>query len=66
MPWPVTSATVWAMHLDLNDDEAEALRSALDQSLSELTSEIADTDNHAYRAGLQANRDLLRSVRSRL
>ena len=54
------------MQLVLEDDEANELRRLLEGALSELTSEIADTDNPQYSRDLQARRDLLRAVEEKL
>jgi hypothetical protein len=54
------------MQLELSDDELEALRQVLQESLRDLSSEIADTDNAMYRKGLSSYRETLRSIQSRL
>lgn len=54
------------MQLELNDEEAAALRQLLDGSLRDLSGEIADTDNATYRKGLSQYRDALRAIASRL
>ncbi len=54
------------MQLELSDEEADALRHVLAGALSELSGEIADTDNAAYRKGLATYRDSLRSISDRL
>ena len=54
------------MQLDLTNEEVVALREALDDVLGDLSSEIADTDNPNYRAGLSRHRDVIRQVRGRL
>jgi hypothetical protein len=54
------------MELRLSDDEAEELRRLLTGALSELSSEIADTDNAQFVRELRAQRDLLRSVEQKL
>jgi hypothetical protein len=54
------------MHLELNEEECDALRKALDGAVKELSGEIADTDNAAYRKGLSTYRDTLRSISARL
>jgi len=50
------------MLLELNDDEALALRDAVSSTVSDLSPEIADTDNPRYRRELKARRDLLSAV----
>ena len=54
------------MQVELTEEQAEALRSTLDQALGDLSSEIAATDNAGYRSALQSRRDSLRAVRSQL
>ena len=54
------------MQLELNDEESDALRHLLDGSLTELRSEIHDTDNVTYRRGLSHYRETLRTINSRL
>jgi hypothetical protein len=54
------------MQLVLEDDEVRELRSLLIAALSELTSEIADTDNAQFSRDLQARRAVLRSVEEKL
>ena len=53
-------------HLQLEPDEVEALREVLHSVISDLSPEIADTDNPEYRRGLKARRELLRTVVARL
>jgi hypothetical protein len=53
-------------HLQLEPDEVEALREVLHSAISDLSPEIADTDNPEYRRGLKARRELLRTVVARL
>jgi len=54
------------MHLELSDEECDALRRALDGTIADLSSEIADTDNATFRKGLASYRDTLRSITTRL
>lgn len=54
------------MNLELTGEEMSELRSVLDVAVSDLSPEIADTDNAAYRAMLRQRRDCLRGVRDRL
>jgi hypothetical protein len=54
------------MDLQLEDEEAIELRRLLTEALSELGSEIADTDNASFRRTLRARRELLEGVRSKL
>jgi hypothetical protein len=55
-----------AMILDLSQELAQELRETLEQVISDMSSEIADTDNPAFRRDLQARRERLKSVRSQL
>ena len=50
------------MHLELNEEECDALRKALDGAVKELSGEIADTDNPGYRLTLKARRDRLHAI----
>ena len=54
------------MNLDVSQEDAEELRVTLEQVIGDMSSEIADTDNPAYRRALQARRERLRSIRSKL
>jgi hypothetical protein len=54
------------MILDLSQEVADELRVTLEQVIGDMSSEIADTDNPAYRRGLDASRERLRSVHSQL
>jgi len=55
-----------ATRLELTTQEATHLRELLDSAVSDLSPEIAGTDNPEYRAGLRDRRESLRSVRSKL
>ncbi len=50
------------MHLDLTDEQVSDLRDLLRSSLSDLSTEIAGTDNAAYRDGLRSKRKSLEAV----
>lgn len=50
------------MHLELTDEQASDLGDLLRSSLSDLSTEIAATDNAAYREGLRARRVSLEGV----
>jgi len=50
------------MQLELTMDQAQELKTLLEQSLPELSHEIAATDNTVYRAELVAFRDRLVEV----
>ena len=50
------------MQLDLSDGDAELLREVMDSVVRDLSPEIADTDNPAYRRELKERRDRLRGV----
>ena len=54
------------MELLLDDDHANELKVVLDEALRDLTSEIADTDNAAYRVILRRRRQLIADIRARL
>ncbi len=54
------------MQLGLQEEEAAELRRLLMGALSELSSEIADTDNAGYARQLRARRELLRSIEEKL
>ena len=50
------------MHLELTIEQAQALNKLLEQSLRELSHEIAATDNAKFRADLSEYRDCLVEV----
>lgn len=54
------------MQLVLEENEAAELRRLLSGALSELSSEIADTDNAQYTRELRARRELLRAIEEKL
>jgi hypothetical protein len=54
------------MQLYLSDEETDVLRDVLDAVVRDLSPEIADTDNAAYRRELIAKREQLRSIAQRL
>lgn len=54
------------MRFELTDDETAELVQVLDGALSDLSPEIAATDNPEYRALLRDRRERLRSVRAKL
>ncbi len=54
------------MMLELSAPCAEELRSTLDQVLSDMSSEIADTDNPSYRRQLRDRRERLLQIQSQL
>ena len=54
------------MELTLTESEATELRDLLDESLGDLSSEIADTDNPTYRLALKERRVRLQAVRAQL
>ena len=54
------------MQLEITDEEAAALRTALESYLSDLRVEIGDTDRLAFRERLKANADLLGGLLRRL
>ncbi len=54
------------MHLKLTVEQAQALNTLLEQSLGELSHEIAATDNAKYRADLSEYRDRLVEITAAL
>jgi hypothetical protein len=50
------------MLVEFSDDQAEELQTTLDVVISDMSSEIADTDNPFYRRGLKDRRDRLRAI----
>ena len=50
------------MTLELTEELEEELRDTLGEVVREMSSEIADTDNAAYRRKLEARRERLRSI----
>ena len=52
--------------LPLTKSETGVLIDLLDRHLGDMSSEIAATDNPAFRLGLRERRDLLRGIRDRL
>jgi hypothetical protein len=52
--------------LQLNVEQAEALRVVLDRILSDMSVEIADTDLKVYRDDLKHRRDAIREVKEML
>jgi len=50
------------IHLDLDEQEKQALSAALKSYLSDMSVEIADTDRKAFRDDLKAKRNLLQKV----
>jgi hypothetical protein len=55
-----------SMDLHLTPEEAKALRVLLTEGISDLSPEIADTDNAAYRSMLRHRREVLRNIHQRL
>jgi hypothetical protein len=50
------------MRVELSDELVAELRSTLETLVSDMSSEIADTDNPAFRRDLEARRERLRSI----
>lgn len=50
------------MQLTLDDEQAAELRTLVATALSDLSHEIADTDNPSFRSDLRKRRELLQSV----
>ena len=55
-----------ATNLELQPDELDVVREVLTSAISDLSPEIADTDNFEYREGLKARREVLQGVVARL
>ena len=51
------------VRLTLTEEQTTTLLGLIDTALGEFTSEIANTDNAAYRASLGHRRDVIRDVR---
>ena len=54
------------MNLELGDAEAAVLAEVLDTTLSDLSHEIAATDNASYRQELRERRDVIQRLKDRL
>ncbi len=54
------------MEVTLDDEQVAELRSVLDEVLGELSTEIAGTDNHAYRVTLRQRRENLQQIKAQL
>jgi acetolactate synthase small subunit len=54
------------MNLELTEQAAEELRETLKSVVSDMSSEIADTDNASYRADLSAKRDRLQAIAAQI
>ncbi|MGI5132844.1 hypothetical protein ACQEVB_39015 [Pseudonocardia sp. CA-107938] len=54
------------MRIELSDEDAAALREVLTDRLGDLSTEIAGTDNPAFRRALRERRDLIVRVRDSL
>ena len=54
------------MEVHLTAEEAASLAHVLDEVLSDMNSEVSNTDNARYKAGLRARRDELRAIRAKL
>jgi hypothetical protein len=50
------------MKLELSDDDARLLHEVLDTVVSDLSPEIADTDNPQFRRSLEQRRDRLKAI----
>ncbi|HUC05808.1 MAG TPA: hypothetical protein VL961_10445 [Acidimicrobiales bacterium] len=50
------------VNVELTTEQAQALRALLETSLADMSTEIAGTDNAAYRASLVETRDVLAQV----
>ncbi len=54
------------MKIELNDKECETLREVLESYLSDLTSEIAHTDDRDFRDNLKDKRTTIENIAQRL
>jgi hypothetical protein len=54
------------MQIELSDDETQLLREILDSVVSDLSPEIADTDNPDYRRSLMERRSHIRLILAKL
>lgn len=54
------------MKIELSTSQVEELDLVLSQVVSDMSSEIADTDNPIYRETLLTRRDILKEIRSLL
>jgi hypothetical protein len=54
------------MQLELTDEAADDLKDVLDSTISDLSPEIAGTDNYEYRELLKAKRERLQALRAQL
>jgi hypothetical protein len=52
--------------LTFNQEERDLLAEVLQETISELRMEIADTDSHDYRAQLHKREDMLKALASRI
>ena len=50
------------MNVELSDDDARFLSEILESEISDLSPEIADTDNPVYRRGLRERREHMRAL----
>lgn len=53
-------------HIDLNAEERQVLLETLEQDISDLSVEIADTDKMDYRTMLKGRRDALKAAMQKL
>jgi len=54
------------INIELSDADVQLLREVLESTVSDLSPEIADTDNPTFRRELTARREQLRSILQRL
>jgi hypothetical protein len=54
------------VELSLDEQDAQLLRDVLQTVISDLSPEIADTDNPSYRRELRSRRDALRALLAKL
>ena len=55
-----------ATNLELEPEELDVVRDVLTSAITDLSPEIAGTDNFEYREALKARREVLRGVVARL
>jgi len=54
------------IHIDLDEQEAQILDDALKSYISDLSSEIADTDQYEFREMLKKRRTVLEKIKQNL
>ncbi len=54
------------MNLEIADEEAQELRTALDIRLHEMRTELVHTDDHAYRSDLRKSLERLEKIAEKI